>query len=97
MENRERGETRKRDHERECALLGPRGPGPTLITTPPDFLVIIWWFQYRDRISSGISTLTFHWDNHTHPPLPRVRCAYKALTRWNPDIFTYTLRNHVRY
>lgn len=54
--------------------LGPlwEGPGPTLITTPPDFLVIIWWFQYRDRISSGIPTLTFHRDNHTRPP-PLVR------------------------
>lgn len=68
---------RKRDHERALptalhslflSLLffrAPRGPGPTLITTPPDFLVIIWWFQYRDRISSGIPTLTFQRDNHT--------------------------------
>ncbi|TGZ46107.1 Uncharacterized protein DBV15_08158 [Temnothorax longispinosus] len=68
-EERERKIEKEKRHEKGDRAPAPQGPGPTLITTPPDFLVIIWWFQYRDRISSGIPTLTFHRDNHTHPSL----------------------------
>lgn len=65
---------------------GLKSSGPTLITTPPDFLVIIWWFQYRDRISSGISTLTFHRDNHSRPSIrPYVQSPFM----WNLNFFTH--------
>lgn len=64
---REREERRREGIERV-------GRGPTLITTPPNFLVIIWWFQQRDRISSRIPERAFHLDNQSlSPPSPPPR------------------------
>lgn len=64
---------RERERERRDGRESSWSRGPTLITTPPNFLVIIWWFQQRDRISSRIPERAFHLDNQSPPRMPRAQ------------------------